>query len=79
LLACLIVAVSVIENELVVLDVLSYTVYFDLRLMNPDFGVTTRYRVDFSKQGFFFKQWSLTYTNADVHLGASNVVKSLVN
>jgi len=77
-LAGLVVAVSVVEDELVVLDVLCYAIYFNFWLVNPDFGVATRDRVDFSNDSFLLKQWSFTHADTDVHLRASNVVKCLV-
>jgi hypothetical protein len=46
--------------------------------VNPDFGVATRDRVDFSNDSFLLKQWSFTHADTDVHLRASNVVKCLV-
>lgn len=67
-LACLVVAIGVVEDELVVLDVLRDAVHFDLRLVHPDLRVAARHRVDLSRLRFLLEQWPFTHANANVHL-----------
>jgi len=62
------ISVSIIEDKLMILDVLSYSIYFNFRFVNPDPRITARNRVYFSCLVFFLKKRSFTDTNAYVHL-----------
>ena len=67
MLGALFVAVGVIEDELMVLDVLGDSVDFNLGFVHLDAWVEAAHCIDFTIRGFFIEERSLTHAHADVH------------
>ena len=65
----LLVAVGVVESEVMVLDVLRNAVNLDFGLVHQNFRVETSYRVDLTSEGLFFKKRPFADTDANVHSG----------
>lgn len=75
MLRCFFVPVSVVEDELVILDVLRYSVNFNLWLVHLNPWVEARNGVNLATERLLLEEGTLTHANANVHGGRGEMVQ----
>ena len=61
-------AICVIEIKVLILDILSDSIDFNLRLMDHNLRIRTGDHINLTTPRLLLKQWSLTDTYTDAHL-----------